>query len=806
MKISYNWLKQFLNLQITHIQVSEILTDIGLEVEGIEHFESVKGGLEGVVVGKVTSCVAHPNADKLRVTTVNVGKETDLQIVCGAPNVKTGQKVPVALEGCLLYPTYGESFKIKKSKIRGVESFGMICAEDELGIGSSHEGILILPDTYHVGKNLAEYLQIEKDIVFEIGLTPNRCDAMSHFGVARDLRAALMHRGNKMELITPSVSSFHPDERSSKIKVEVNNPKLASKYCGLVIRDVQVGDSPTWLKNRLLSIGLTPINNIVDITNYVLHEFGQPLHAFDAAKINGDKVVVKCCPENTPFKTLDEKERNLSAEDLMICNAEKPMCIAGVFGGLESGVTAATTSIFLESAYFDPISIRKTAKRHGLATDASFRFERGIDIDLTEFALKRAALLIKEIAGGIICSDVIEVSTNQISPNQVFLAFDKVYKLIGKEISREVIKNIVTSLDIKVNSVTESGIGLTLPLYRHDVKRDVDVIEEILRIYGYNEISIPQKFGFSIGKVGEEHNLKIKNEVTKALVACGFSEVMTNSLSKETEKNSENSGVKLLNPLSTDLGQLRFSMLESLLQVVEFNQNRKVEGLKIFEFGKVYYQKQNQYLEEELLGLVVFGDLKANIWTDTNTVIPSIFYNLKGQIESLFSLLHINDVRFEYFSDQEYSEALRMTYRGVGIGKIGMVSQKLLRNHGIKKNTAVAVIEWHQIIKQKKKESFKVEPIAKFQPVKRDLALLIDNEVSFQDLELFALNTEKKLLKKVSLFDTYYGNNIPDGKKSYALTFELNSETKSLTEKEINKVMDRLIEGYQKEFQAVLRG
>ena len=586
MKISYNWLKQFLQTDWEINKISELLTDLGLEIEGVETIESIKGSLAGVVVGEVLTCIQHPNADRLKLTTVDIGSGDPVQIVCGAPNVAAGQKVPVATIGTMLYDDSGSSFKIKKGKIRGEESHGMICAEDELGLGSSHDGILILDNHLKTGTKASDVFNIEIDNVFEIGLTPNRADAMSHYGVARDFRAGLIQHGINLELITPSVSDFQVDERRLRIDVEVLKKESAPRYCGISIVDVEVKDSPEWIQKRLKSIGLTPKNNIVDITNYVLHELGQPLHAFDAEKIEGNKVVVKTLESGTKFTTLDGVERELHSEDIMICDAaSNPLCIAGVFGGINSGVTEKTTSIFLESAYFNPVSIRKTAKRHALNTDASFRFERGIDINFTKYALKRAAILIKEYSNGKIASDVIDFYPEKIEDFQVFLSYDNAFRLIGQEIDKETIKNILASLEIKISSETEAGLGLTIPSFRVDVQREADIIEEILRVYGYNNIKFSHKLNLSISSNSNKDTL-VENMVANHLTSLGFNETMANSLTKEDyislSKNLKTEfNVSMLNPLSNDLKVLRQSLLFSGLESISYNLNRKNNSLKL---------------------------------------------------------------------------------------------------------------------------------------------------------------------------------------------------------------------------------
>ena len=601
MKISYNWLKQYLKLDLAAEETGVILTDLGLEVEGIEPFESVKGGLKGVVVGLVLECEKHPNADKLKITKVDVGQEAPLQIVCGAPNVAKGQKVPVATIGTVLYDHEGKPFEIKKGKIRGEESYGMICAEDELGLGESHEGIMVLDDKYAVGPPCAEVFQVETDEVFEIGLTPNRADAMSHYGVARDLRAGLIQKGVSLELITPSVTKFHVDNRSVKVDIEVTNKKLVPRYTGVAISNVRVGESPAWLQNRLKAIGITPKNNVVDATNYVLHGLGQPLHAFDADHIVGRKLIVKTAEAGTVFTTLDGVKRTLDAEDLMIYDAEKPLCIAGVLGGQDSGVSHSTRNIFLESAYFDPVSVRKTAKRHSISTDASYRFERGINIEDCKYALMYAAVLIENIAGGVISSDVIDFYPKKKEDFQVFLAFENVDKLIGQKIPRDTIKSILHSLDIKVSSLTERGLGLLIPSYRVDVQREADVIEEILRIYGYNNISFSEKINASMSHSSKYDDLNMQNVVAAQLIGQGYYEIMTNSLVSEKEitnyEAAPEEAVKLLNPLSSDLGYMRTNLLFSGLEVVSYNINRKRSDLRLFEFGKNYRVSGGKYDE-----------------------------------------------------------------------------------------------------------------------------------------------------------------------------------------------------------------
>ncbi|MCL6273138.1 phenylalanine--tRNA ligase subunit beta [Muricauda sp. 2012CJ35-5] len=806
MKISYNWLKQFLQIDWAAEKTGELLTDLGLEVEGISNFESVKGGLNGVVVGHVLSCEKHPNADRLKVTTVDIGAEAPVQIVCGAPNVEKGQKVPVATIGTTLYTNEGESWQIKKGKIRGEESHGMICAEDELGLGESHVGIMVLGETLVPGTPCAEVFEIEKDKVFEIGLTPNRADAMSHFGVARDLKAGLEQQEIQKELLTPSTSNFLIDNRSLKIDVEVENSQLAPRYCGVTISNLIVQESPDWLKNRLKAIGLSPINNVVDVTNYVLHELGQPLHAFDAAKIKGGKIEVKTLPAGTKFVTLDDVERELHEDDLMICDAEHPMCIAGVFGGIKSGVTEHTSSIFLESAYFNPVSIRKSAKRHGLNTDASFRFERGIDINMTEYALRRAALLIKEIAGGDISSEVVDLYPKKAQERQVFLTFDKINSLIGQEIPRDTIKSILTSLEIKVNNVTESGLGLTIPNYRVDVEREVDVIEEILRVYGYNNIDHKEKLTASIAQTSKYENHRIQDIAANTFAAQGFYEIMTNSLvaSNTLElNNSEAAAVGMLNPLSADLSVLRTSMLFSGLQTISYNLNRQKSNLKLFEFGKTYHKADAGNKEHQHLALYITGDRKSSSWTSSTE--KTDFFYLKGMIQSVFARLGINDIQLEPSTNGMFSEGLGASVNGKHIGDFGVVANTLTKEFDIKQTVFYADLDWDAVLSLINRKNKVFKDIPKYPEVTRDLALLLDEGISFQQVYDLAWGTERKLLRNVNLFDVYLGKNLPQGKKSYAVSFTLLDENKTLTDKQIDKIMSKLTSRFQKELGAELR-
>ncbi|WP_417786309.1 phenylalanine--tRNA ligase subunit beta [Tenacibaculum sp.] len=808
MKISYNWLQQFLQTDWEAEKTGELLTDLGLEVEGIETVESIKGSLKGVVVGEVITCEKHANADKLKVTTVDLGNGTPVQIVCGAPNVAAGQKVPVATVGTMLYDDKGEGFKIKKGKIRGEESHGMICAEDELGLGQSHDGIMVLDESLVPGTPCSEVFNIETDHVFEIGLTPNRADAMSHYGVARDLRAGLIQQGTSIELISPSVSDFHVDERTHKIDIEVEDKDLAPRYCGITITDVEVKESPEWIQNRLKAIGLTPKNNIVDITNYVLHELGQPLHAFDASKIRGGKVVVKTLEEGTKFTTLDDVERELSSEDIMICDADdNPLCIGGVFGGAKSGVTEHTTSIFLESAYFNPVSVRKTAKRHGLNTDASFRFERGIDVNTTKYALKRAALLIEEYAGGKMSSDILDFYPVKLEDFEVFLSFENAYKLIGQEIPKETIKKILASLDIKINSVTEAGLGLVVPSYRVDVQREADIIEEILRVYGYNNVEFSHKLNTSIS-FDSDKDVKIENIVADQLTSLGFNETMANSLTKAdyielSDNLNADFNVEMLNPLSNDLKVMRQSLLFSGLESVAYNINRKNNSLKFYEFGKTYHKYESGYQEDKHLTLFVTGNKTQDSWKVATET--SDFFYVKGIVTALLSRLGIDKLKTTPTKSDVFSEGITLSLGKTKLVELGVVKRAILKEFSIKQEVLFADFNWQNILDLVGKKKIKVADLPKFPAVKRDLALLLDNKVEFKEIYNLAFQSERKLLKEVDLFDVYEGDKLPEGKKSYAVSFVLQDENKTLADKQIDKIMQKLQQTFEKNLDAVLR-
>ena len=808
MKISYNWLKQFLQVDWEENKTSELLTDLGLEVEGIETKESIKGSLEGILVGEVLTCVQHPNADRLKITTVDLGTGDPVQIVCGAPNVAAGQKVPVATIGTTLYDDKGVGFKIKKGKIRGEESHGMICAEDELGLGTSHDGILILNKKLKVGTPAAEVFNIETDQVFEIGLTPNRADAMSHYGVARDFRAGLIQHGINLELITPSVSDFHVEQRRLRIDVEVENKDLAPRYCGISIVDVEVKDSPEWIQNRLKSIGITPKNNIVDITNYVLHELGQPLHAFDASKIKGNKVIVKTLAQGTKFTTLDEVERELHSEDIMICDAESnPLCIAGVFGGINSGVSEKTTSIFLESAYFNPVSIRKTAKRHALNTDASFRFERGIDINFAKYALKRAAILIKEYANGKIASDVIDFYPEKIEDFQVFLSYESAFRLIGQEIDKETIKNILASLEIKISSETEGGLGLTIPSYRVDVQREADIIEEILRVYGYNNIKFSHKLNTSIS-FDSNKDISLENIVANQLTTLGFNETMANSLTKEeyssfSENLKSEFNVTMLNPLSNDLKVMRQSLLFSGLESISYNLNRKNNSLKLYEFGKTYHKYEKGYQEDKHLTIFVSGARTKDSWTSLTQ--KSEFFYLKGIVMSILERIGVTNIKTSPVKSDVFSEGIVLSLGKNKLVEFGVIKKKILKEFGIKQEVLFADFDWTSILSISGKKKIKVSMLPKFPSVKRDLALLLDQKITFKEIYDLAFQSERNLLKDVGLFDVYQGDKLPEGKKSYAVSFVLQDNNKTLEDRQIDKIMQKLQQSFEKNLGAVLR-
>lgn len=811
MQISYNWLKQFIKLDISPEETAELLTDLGLEVEGINNFESLKGGLKGVVVGHVLSCEQHPNADKLRITKVDLGNgEAPVQIVCGAPNVAEGQKVPVATIGTILYDKDGNEFQIKKGKIRGEESFGMICAEDELGIGTSHEGIMILDASLAPGTPASEVFDIYQDHVLEIGLTPNRADAMSHWGVARDLRAGLIQNSpnnSYSELITPSVSKFKVEKRTLKYDIVVEDNKQVPRYCGLTISGIEVKDSPEWLQNKLKAIGITPKNNVVDVTNYVLHELGQPLHAFDAARIRGNKIHVKNAVEGTKFVTLDGIERTLTNQDIVICDDTKPLCIAGVLGGLDSGVSDTTTSIFLESAYFNPVSVRKTAKRFGISTDASFRFERGIDPSITDYALKHAAIMICEIAGGEITSDLTDIYPKKVEDFSVFLNFDNVNRILGEKISNEVIKKILVSLDIKVNSITNQGLGLTVPAYRVDVQREIDVIEEILRVYGFNNIQVGSKINATISNSKRTEDHKVQNIVANQLVSQGYYEIMANSLTTPTYRDlietiNKNQSIEILNPLSSDLSVMRQTLLFGGLESIAFNINRKNSDLKYFEFGKTYAKTLSGYEEHKHMALFATGNQTLTQW---NSVAKEVdFFSFKGTIESILDRLGITKYSVQPTDDTTFSEAISFFVGDREIVRFGAVKKTILKAMDIKQAVFFADFKWDTILNVVSAK-IKFAEISKFPIVKRDLALLIDENISFAQIYQLVKLVDKNTITDISLFDVYQGDKLPEGKKSYAISIKLQDASKTLTDNQIEKIMTKVQSTLEKEVGATLR-
>ena len=802
MKISFNWLQQFVNLKLDQNETAEILTNLGLEVEGIEHFESIPGSLNGIVVGEVSSCEQHPNADKLKLTNVDIGENEDLQIVCGAPNVRKGLKVAVATIGTTITANDGSQLKIKKGKIRGEHSYGMICSENEISVGEDSSGILELDDQIKAGTPLKEIVEVENDHVFDIGLTPNRSDAMSHWGVARDLRAALLQRGRKTPINTPSISNFHVDDRSRKMKINVKRSDLVPRYTGVTLSGMEIADSPEWLKNRLRSIGINPKNNVVDVTNYVMHELGQPLHAFDADKVYNDTIEVKTLDKGTKFKTLDDVERTLSDEDLMICDAEKPLCIAGVLGGKDSGVTERTKAIFLESAFFDGVSVRKTAKRHGISTDASFRFERGTDPEITEYALLYAALLIQELTGAKISSDVDDFYPEKFEDHNVFLTFQKINRIIGQEIDANEIKSILSSLEIKVNNISESGIGLSIPPYRNDVKREVDVIEEILRVYGYNNIPLNDTFNVFVANTSKFEDHKIQNLIANQLVSNGFYEMMNNSLTKAGYLEGVKDGVDIYNPLSSDLSVMRSSMLHSGLESIRHNINRKNKDLKFFEFGKTYH-RSDEYYEIKHLSLLVTGNKTRESWLTSE--VPTDFFYMKGMMNSLLQKLGLQNIRTASIDDKEIPEGIEMTYENEKIGVLGRVDAGTCRKFNIDQTVIYADLLWDKLLEISKKSEAQLQEVPKYPAVRRDFALLIDQGIKFADIEQIAHQTDKKLLKEVDLFDVYEGEKLPQGKKSYAVSFTFQDSNKTLTDKQVDKQMKKLQGAFEERLEAQLR-
>ena len=821
MNISYNWLNDYLDFGFQPDEVAAALTSIGLETGGVEEVQTIKGGLEGLVIGEVLTCEEHPNSDHLHITTVNVGGAEPLQIVCGAPNVAAGQKVVVAVNGTKLYDG-DECFTIKRSKIRGVESNGMICAEDEIGIGTDHAGIIVLPADAVVGTPAKEYYNVKSDYVLEVDITPNRVDATSHFGVARDLAAYLKQNGKPANLKRPSVDAFKIDDEVPAIEVVVENKEACLRYSGITIKNVTVKESPEWLQNRLKVIGLRPINNVVDITNYILHGVGQPLHSFDADKIKGNKVVVRSATEGAKFVTLDGVERTLTDRDLMICNVEEPMCIAGVFGGLDSGVTEQTKNVFLESATFHPTWIRKTARRFGLNTDASFRYERGLDPNQTVEVMKRAALLIQEVAGGTITGAIQDIYPVPVAPYRVELTYDKVNTLIGKVIPVETVKSILESLEMKIVSETAEGLVIDVPVYRIDVQRDVDVIEDILRIYGYNNVEFSDNVKSNLSyQTPTDRSYKLQNLISEQLCGCGFNEILNNSLTRSAYYDNLSTYpvshcVMLMNPLSADLNCMRQTLLFGGLESVEHNAKRKNGNIRFFEFGNCYdynidHKKEGETLaefsEDYRLGLWVSGSRVDNNWAHPNE--KSSVYELKAYVENILVRLGVNlqKVIFGNLANDIYSAGLSITTSsGRQLGTMGIVSPKICKELDIETDVYYAELSWTLLMKEIKKSKVTFSEISKFPAVKRDLALLLEKNVQFAEIEKIATESERKLLKDVALFDVYEGKNLPAGKKSYAVSFYLQDEGKTLNDKQIDAIMKKIQTNLEQKLGAQLRG
>jgi phenylalanyl-tRNA synthetase beta chain len=814
MKISHNWLTQFIDIKITPQETSEILTDIGLEIEKLEKKEATTGGLNGLVVGEVISTEKHPDADKLKLTKINIGTETFLDIVCGAPNVAPNQKVIVATVGATLYPINADSFKIKKSKIRGEVSEGMLCAEDEIGLGHGHDGIMVLTENAVPGTSAKLFFNLEDDWIYEIGLTPNRSDAMSHMGVARDLMVAFKHKGiaNKGdEICCPAINDFKVDNTDLNIEIDVKNPEACPRYAGVTISEITVSQSPDWLKQRLLSVGLSPINNIVDATNYILHELGQPLHAFDAAKITGNKVVVKTVSSKTKFKTLDETERELHEDDLMICNADSPMCIAGVFGGLHSGVSNSTTAIFLESAYFNPVSVRKTAKRHALNTDASFRFERGIDPNVTIYALKRAAMLIKEVSGGEISSEIKEFYATPIKNQTVTFNYKRCNQLIGKKIDEKIIDTILESLEIKTLKEENGTLTLEVPAYRNDVTREADVIEEVLRIYGFNNIPLPAKLNTSIAYSEKINKDKIKNTISDWLSSNGFSEMMANSLTKSNHLEKLNSpqlnpehNVKMLNPLSKGLDVLRQSLVFNGLEAIIYNTNRRNPDLKLYEFGKTYHKYESGFEEKQILSIFLTGKNTPENWNSTNENFS--FYNAKQTLESLLVRLGIfKNYQVSESNNDILSDGISYSINKKKVADIGPVSKSLCNAFDVKNTVYYIEINWDVVLELQVINRIKYKEIPKYPSSRRDLSLLIDKAVQFEQIKTIATKVDRKLLKEIGLFDIYVGKNLEENKKSYAVSFVFRDDNKTIEDKQIEKIMTKIQTELEHQLGATLR-
>ena len=822
MNISYNWLRDYLPFDLTPDEVAAALTSIGLETGSVETVQSVRGGLAGLVTGRVLTCTAHPNSDHLHLTTVDVGGDEPLKIVCGAPNVAAGQMVVVAMIGAKLYDGDKE-FVIKKSKIRGEESFGMICAEDEIGVGASHDGIIVLPADTPVGLPAAEYYKVETDHVLEVDITPNRVDATSHYGVARDLAAYLQQRGTPVALQRPSTEAFSIDDPSPAIPIESVDSEGCPRYSGLTIRGVTVRESPEWLRRRLTAIGLRPINNVVDVTNYVLHELGQPLHAFDAAKIAGGRIQVRTMPADTPFTTLDGIERTLTADDLMICDAEKPMCIGGVFGGLDSGVTASTTDIFLESACFNPTWIRRTARRFGLSTDASFRFERGLDPNGTIEVLKRAALLIREVAGGRITGEIQDVYPNKVEPYAIDITYRKIDETIGQTIPPETVKSILRSLEIEIAHETPEGLLLRVPVYRIDVRRDVDVIEDILRIYGYNNVAFDDRVQSTLSyRTPTDRSQRLESLISEQLCGAGFHEIMNNSLTRRANYEGlttmpADACVTLMNPLSADLNVMRQTLLFGGLQTIAHNINHKQRNLRFFEFGNCYMRRAEGqsaeadallkgFEEEHRLGLWLSGTRTENSWLHADE--QTSVYELKAYVENILRRLGVDEKKTvrRTFTNEIYSSGMTIeTAAGRTLATFGIVDRRIARQADIDTEVSFAELSWTALMKETRRTTTVFREIPKFPEVRRDLALLVDTAVTFAEIEQTAAETDRKLLRRVVLFDVYEGKNLPAGKKSYAVSFYLQDAERTLTDRRIDDLMAKLRRNLESKLGAQLR-
>lgn len=798
MKISYKWLQQFIQTSKTPEELSLILTNIGLEVESLEKVQTIPGGLEGLVIGYVKECAQHPNADRLKVTRVDVGLGEDLQIVCGANNVAAGQKVVVATVNTTVHPTTGEPFKINKSKIRGEVSEGMICAEDEIGLGHDHDGIMELNADAIIGSAAKDYFNLQDDFVFEIGLTPNRADAASHLGVARDLAAYL-----KIPVIMPDLSGFKVQNQDLNIPVIVEDKDACPRYSSLSISGISINESPEWLKDKLNAIGVRPINNVVDVTNFVLHELGQPLHAFDADAISGNKVLVKKLTEGRVFHTLDDVDRKLSADDLMICNADEPMCIAGVFGGISSGVKQSTTKIFLESAWFNPVSVRKTSKRHGLKTDASFRFERGTDPDMTVIALKRAAILIQELAGGQISSEISDIYPSPAKPFSVEISFKNVSRLIGKTILADEIRATLLGLGIKISSEDSEGMKLEVPAYKVDVTREVDIIEEILRIHGYDNVEIPSQIRASLNTTIKPDKEVLQNQIADLLSANGFFEILSNSLTKLSYSAEPERAVRILNPLSSDLDVMRQSLLFSGLEAIAYNQNRRNSDLKFYEFGKVYNLDQDLYKENQRLSVFLSGSKMAESWNSKS--LNTDFYNLKSAVDLIIGRLNIKGLATSETTNPELSSGISYRKGEKVLVEFGTVSKRSLKKLDISSEVFYADFDWDLIVRSVRNNKISYAEVSKFPSVRRDLSMLLNKDISFEQLKQIAQKTEKGLLKEVNVFDVYVGDKLPEGKKSYALSFLLQDEEKTLTDKQIDAIMQKLILNFEKQAGAEIR-